>query len=183
MADRLKIAVIVGSIRKGSINKKLASAIENLLPDHVQTMRAEIDELPLYNQDNDANQPDSVKKFKQIIESADGVLIITPEYNRSMPGVLKNAIDHGSRPYGKSSWKGKPVAILGISPGKTGTAMAQQHLRNVCAAVGMPTLAAPEAFIQNGEGFFTEDGGIGEQSLAFVQSWVDAAVAWIEKNS
>lgn len=183
MAENLKIAVVVGSIRQESINKKLASAIENLLPENVQAIRAEINELPLYNQDDDVNQADSVKKFKQIIESADGVLIITPEYNRSMPGVLKNAIDHGSRPYGKSSWKGKPVAIGGISPGKTGTAMAQQHLRNVCAAVGMPALAAPEAFIQNSEGFFIEDGGIGEQSRAFVQSWVDAAVAWIEKNS
>ncbi len=106
-------------------------------------------------------------------------MFVTPEYNRSIPGVLKNAIDHASRPYGESVWAGKPAGVLGISPGAAGTALAQQHLRNILAFLDVPTLGQPEGFIQAKEGLFTEDGGIGEGSRQFLQNWMDRFAAWV----
>jgi NAD(P)H-dependent FMN reductase len=110
--------------------------------------------LPLYNQDDDSNPAEVVTRLKGKITAAHGVIFVTPEYNRSIPGVLKNAIDHASRPYGQSAWKGKPAGVLGASVGPSGTAMAQQHLRNVLAYLDMPTLAQPEAFIQASDSYF-----------------------------
>lgn len=133
--------------------------------------------MPLYNQDDDTNQAESVKRLKSEIAAAQGILFVTPEYNRSIPGVLKNAIDHASRPYGQSVWGGKPVGVLGASPGATGTAMAQQHLRNVLVAIGVLTLAQPEAFIQVKDGLFDEAGNIGEGSKKFLQNWMVQYVA------
>ena len=181
MVDKLNIAIIMGSLRKESINKKLAHAIEQLAPDNVTFTHADISSLPLYNQDDDANQAESVKTFKAVIEAADGIIIVTPEYNRSLPGVLKNALDHGSRPWGHNSWDGKPAAIIGLSPGKMGTALAQQHLRNISVGLGLKLMGQPEAYLQNSEGFLTVDGEIGPQSRDFVKGWLDKAIAWFEK--
>lgn len=179
---QLTIAVIVGSLRKDSINKRMASALEKLGGTHVTFERIEIGDLPLYNQDDDANQAAPVLRMKQAIEAADGVLFVTPEYNRSIPGVLKNAIDHGSRPSGKSSWNGKPAGIIGVSPSAAGTSMAQQHLRNVLANQDMPTLAQPEGFIQMKDGLFTDKGEIGDASRKYLQGWMDKFIGWAEAH-
>ena len=181
--SQIQIAVIVGSLRKDSFNRKLASAIVKLAPAEFSFKQVHIGDLPLYNQDDDANQAESVKRMKGEIAAAQGILFVTPEYNRSIPGVLKNAIDHGSRPYGQNVWGGKPAGVLGISPGGTGTAMAQQHLRNVLVAVGVLTLAQPEAFIQAKEGLFDENGDIGAGSSKFLQNWIDHYVVWVKKHA
>ncbi len=178
-----KIALVVGSLRQGSFNGKLASAVTQLAPPEFSFTHVQIGDLPLYNQDDDANQAESVKQMKNVIKSAQGVLFVTPEYNRSIPGVLKNAIDHASRPYGQSAWTGKPAGVLGVSPGATGTAMAQQHLRNILATLDMPTLGQPEAFIQMKDGLFEEDGSIGAGSKKFLQNWMDRYVAWVKKHT
>ena len=177
------IAVVVGSIRKESFNAKLAKALEKLFPADFSFTHLRIDDLPLYNQDDDGNQAASVLRIKAEISAAQGVVFFTPEYNRSIPGVLKNAIDHASRPYGKSVWNGKPAGVLGVSVGPIGAALAQQHLRNVLAYLNMPTLGQPEAFIHNKEGLYDAAGNIGEASQKFLQSWVDAYVAWVKKHN
>ena len=179
--SQYQIAVIVGSLRKDSVNRKLASAVVKLAPSEFTFKQVQIGDLPLYNQDDDANQAESVKRLKSEIAAAQGILFVTPEYNRSIPGVLKNVIDHASRPYGQSAWSGKPAGILGASPGSAGTAMAQQHLRNVLAGLNIVTLALPEAFIQIKDGLFDEAGNIGAGSKKFLQNWMDQYVAWIKK--
>ena len=181
--EHYQIAVVVGSLRKDSFNRKLASAIVKLAPPDFSFAQVQISDLPLYNQDDDANQAASVVRLKGEIAAAQGVMFVTPEYNRSMPGVLKNAIDHASRPYGKSAWAGKPAGVLGVSVGAAGTAMAQQHLRNVLAYLDMPTLGQPEAFIQAKEGLFDDAGDIGEASRKFLQGWMDKYVAWVKKHA
>jgi chromate reductase, NAD(P)H dehydrogenase (quinone) len=181
--SQFQIAVIVDSLRKDSLNRKLASSVVKLAPSEFSFKQVQIGDLPLYNQDDDANQAESVKRLKNVIKGAQGILFVTPEYNRSIPGVLKNAIDHASRPYGQSAWSGKPAGVLGTSPGATGTAMAQQHLRNVLVAIGVLTLGQPEAFIQAREGLFDEAGNIGEGSKKFLQNWMDQYVAWVKKHA
>ena len=176
------IAVIVGSLRRDSFNRKLAGAIVKLAPPEFSFKQLEIGDLPLYNQDDDANPADAVKRLKREIEAADGLLFVTAEYNRSIPGVLKNAIDHASRPYGRSAWAGKPAGVLGASVGATGTALAQQHLRNVLAYLDVPTLGEPEAFVQVKDGLFDAAADIGAGSKAFLQGWMDAYVAWVKKH-
>lgn len=177
------IAVVVGSLRRDSFNRKLATAIEKLAPSDFSFKQVRIDDLPLYNQDDDANPAESVKRLKTEILAAQAVLFVTPEYNRSIPGVLKNAIDHASRPYGKNAWAAKPAGIIGVSVGAIGTAMAQQHLRNILAYLDVPTLGQPEAFIQAKEGLFDEDGNIGEASKKFLQTWIDCYVTWVKKHA
>lgn len=181
--SQYQIAVIVGSLRKDSFNRKLANAIVKLAPPEFSFKQLEIGDLPLYNQDDDANQAAPVKRMKAEIAAAQGLIFVTPEYNRSISGVLKNAIDHGSRPPGKSSWAGKPAGILGVSPGPMGTAMAQQHLRNILACLDVPTQTRPEAFIHAKEGLFDEAGNIGVASKQFLQGWMDNYVAWVEKHA
>lgn len=181
--SQYQIAVIVGSLRKDSINRTLANAIARLAPAEFSFTQVQIGDLPLYNQDDDANQADSVKRMKAEIVAAHGLLFVTPEYNRSIPGVLKNAIDHASRPYGQSVWTGKPAGVLGASPGAAGTGMAQQHLRNILAAVGVLALAQPEALIQARDGLFDEAGNIGEGSRKFLQNWMDQYVAWVKRHA
>ena len=180
--SQYQIAVIVGSLRQDSFNRRLATAIAKLAPSEFSFTHVRIGDLPLYNQDDDARQADSVKRLKAEILVAQGLLFVTPEYNRSMPGVLKNAIDHASRPYGQSAWAGKPAGVLGVSVGAIGTALAQQHLRNVLAYLDVPTLGQPEAFIQAKEGLFDEDGTIGAASKPFLQTWMDQYVAWVKKH-
>jgi chromate reductase len=177
-----QILVVVGSLRRESFNRKLAEALAKLAPSDCSFNFAQIGDLPLYNQDDDDRQPESVKRLKAAIQAADGVLFVTPEYNRSIPGVLKNAIDHASRPYGQSAWAGKPAGVIGASIGAIGTGLAQQHLRNILAYLDMPTLGQPEAFIHVKDGLFTEDGGIGEDSREFLQGWMDAFLAWVERH-
>ncbi len=181
--NQYQIAVIVGSLRKDSFNRKLAHALVKLAPSEFSFKELQIGDLPLYNQDDDANQAQPVKRLKEEIAAAQGILFVTPEYNRSISGVLKNAIDHASRPYGQSAWAGKPAGVLGASPGATGTAMAQQHLRNILATLNMPTLAQPEAFIHVRDGLFDEAGDIGTTSKKFLQNWMDHYVAWVKKHA
>lgn len=176
-----KIALVIGSLRTESINRKLANALVKLAPSEFSFNYLQIDDLPLYNQDDDENQADSVNRLKGEILAAQGLLFVTPEYNRAIPGVLKNAIDNASRPYGQSAWAGKPAGIMGASIGAIGTATAQQHLRNVLAYLDVPTLGQPEVFIQAKEGLFDAAGNIGADSKAFLQSWMDRYVAWVKK--
>jgi len=178
-----RIAVIAGSLRKDSFNRKLAHAIVKLAPPEFAFKQVRIDNLPLYNQDEDSDQAPPVKQLKNQIKDAHGLLFVTPEYNRSIPGVLKNVIDHASRPYGQNSWTGKPAGILGVSIGVIGTALAQQHLRNVLAYLDVPTLGQPEAFIQAKEGLFDENGNIGADSKEFLQGSMDRYVAWVKKHA
>ncbi len=177
-----QIAVIVGSLRKDSFNRQLAIAITKLAPSEFAFKQIPIGELPLYNQDDDANQAESVKRLKLDITSAHGLLFVTPEYNRSIPGVLKNAIDHASRPYGESVWAGKPAGVLGASVGSIGTALAQQHLRNVLAYLDVPVMGQPEAFIHVKDDLFDAQGNIGPASRQFLQGWMDHYVAWVKKH-
>lgn len=181
--NQYQIAVIVGSLRKDSFNRKLATAIAKLAPPEFSFKQLQIGDLPLYNQDDDANQAESVKRLKSEIKGAQGLLFVTAEYNRSIPGVLKNAIDHASRPYGQSAWAGKPAGVLGVSVGAIGTAMAQQHLRNVLAYLDVPTLGQPETFIQAKEGLFDESGNIGAGSKDFLQGWMNRYVAWVKQHA
>ena len=177
------IAVLVGSLRRESFNRKLAHAMAILAPSDFTFEQIQIDDLPLYNQDDDAHQAASTLRMKAEVLKAQGLLFITPEYNRSIPGVLKNAIDHGSRPYGTSAWSGKPAGVLGVSSGAIGTALAQQHLRNVLAYLNVPTLGQPEAFIQAKDDQFATDGSIGPSSRPFLQNWMDQYVAWVKKHT
>lgn len=181
--SQYKIAVVVGSLRKDSFNRKLAIAIVKLAPSEFSFKQVQIGDLPLYNQDDDANQAESVKRMKNEIKAAQGLLFVTAEYNRSIPGVLKNAIDHASRPYGQNAWEGKPAGVLGASIGVAGTAMAQQHLRNVLAYLNVPTLGQPEAFIHAKDGLFDEAGNVGADSKQFLQNWMERYVAWVKKHA
>jgi chromate reductase len=180
---KYQIAVVVGSLRRDSFNRRLADGVARLAPAEFSFKQLQIGDLPLYNQDDDGNPAASVKRLKADIAAAQGVLFVTAEYNRSIPGVLKNAIDHASRPYGQSAWTGKPAGVLGVSVGATGTSMAQQHLRNVLAYLDMPTLGQPEAFIHAKEGLFDPAGDIGADSRKFLQGWMDSYTAWVKKHA
>lgn len=169
-----RIAVVVGSLRRESFNRQLAQALTHMAPPDFKLETVRIDDLPLYNQDEEGNPPEPVRRLKDQIRNAHAVLFVTPEYNRSVPGVLKNAIDHASRPYGQSVWAGKPAGVIGVSVGALGTAMAQQHLRNMLAYLDMPTLGQPEAFVQNKPGLFTPDGKVGiDSTREFLQKWMN----------
>lgn len=178
-----QIGIVVGSLRKESFNRQMANALLKLAPADFTFKFIEIGDLPLYNQDNDNNPPETVKTLKADISASQGILFLTPEYNRSIPGVLKNALDHASRPYGQSAWSGKPAAVIGVSVGATGTCLAQQHLRNILAYLDMPTLGQPEVFLQNKEGLFDGAGNIGPNSVKFLQGFMDAFVAWVKKHA
>jgi len=181
--ERYRIAVIVGSLRKDSLNRMMANAVVKLAPPDFSFEQSQIGDLPLYNQDDDANQAESVKRLKAEIAASQGLLFVTAEYNRSIPGVLKNAIDNASRPYGQSAWAGKPAGVMGVSVGPIGTAAAQQHLRNVLAYLDVRTLGQPEAYIHAKEGLFDEAGDIGAGSRKFLQKWMDQYVAWVKKHA
>ena len=181
--SQFTILVLVGSLRRDSYNRKLADAVAKLAPPEFAFTQAQIGDLPLYNQDDDAAQPEPAKRLKAEIAAASGLLFVTPEYNRSIPGVLKNAIDHASRPYGQNAFAGKPAGVIGVSVGAIGTAVAQQHLRNVLAYLDSPTLGQPEVFLQVKEGLFDAEGGIGPASRSFLQGWMDRYVAWVKKHA
>ncbi|WVN40930.1 NAD(P)H-dependent oxidoreductase [beta proteobacterium MWH-UniP1] len=181
--SHINVAVVVGSLRKDSLNGQLARALAKLAPANFNFKYVEIGDLPLYNQDDDSSPAPAVSRLRADIKASDAVIFLTPEYNRSIPGVLKNAIDHASRPWGQSVWGGKPAGVIGISVGAMGTAMAQQHLRNILAFLDMPTMGQPEGFIQAREGLFDAQGNIGADSKAFLQGWMDSFVAWVARHT
>jgi len=180
---QLRIAVIVGSLRRESFNRKLADALPGFAPADFAFTQLRIDDLPLYNQDDDDQQSAPVLRLKGEVAAAHGRIFVTPEYNRSIPGVLKNALDQASRPYGKSAWQGKPAGVLGVSIGAVGTAIAQQHLRNVLAYLDVPTLGQPEVFIHAKEGVFDASGNLGESARKFVQGWMNQYVAFVKRHT
>lgn len=180
--DKIHIGVVVGSLRKDSFNRRFARALEKLAPREFTFRHLEIGDLPLYNQDDDANPHAAVKRLKQQVREVQALLFVTPEYNRSIPGVLKNALDHASRPYGQNAWAGKPAAVIGVSGGAVGTAIAQQHLRTILAYLDVPTLNQPEAFIQWKDDLVDASGTIGEGSRKFLQQWMDRFASFIRSH-
>jgi chromate reductase len=177
------IAVLVGSLREGSFNQRLAEGLIHLPQSREHSFRfADIGSLPLYSQEQDEDSPESVVALRDLVRGSDAVLFVTPEYNRSIPGVLKNAIDHGSRPYGQSVWAGKPSAVIGTSIGTIGTALAQSHLRMVLAYLDVPLMDQPEAYIQWKDGLVGEDHAIAESSREFLSTWISAFYTFIARH-
>jgi chromate reductase, NAD(P)H dehydrogenase (quinone) len=179
-----KVAVLVGSLRRESFNRRLALAVARLAPEGLSFEHVQIDNLPLYNQDFDGNYPAEGQRLKRQIEAADALLFVTPEYNRSIPGVLKNALDIASRPWGKNSFAGKPGAVIGASVGATGSALAQQHLRNVLAYLDVPLLAQPEVYIHfKDDSLIDATGRIAdEDTQKFLQGFVDRYATWVHDH-
>jgi chromate reductase, NAD(P)H dehydrogenase (quinone) len=178
----IQVAVLIGSLRRDSYNRRLAQAVQKLAPSELSFKELQIADLPLYNQDDDANQAAPVKRLKAEISASQGVIFVTPEYNRSLPGVLKNAIDHASRPYGQSAWAGKPAGIIGASIGAVGTAVSQQHLRGVLGYLDMPTFGQPEIYLQVDDNFFAANGDIAnERSKKLLQGWIDGYASWVKR--
>ena len=182
MSTTRNVAVFVGSLRKESFNRKMAKALIAIAPPPLKLEIVEIRELPLYNQDDDANPPAASVAFKQRVQQADAVLFVTPEYNRSVPGVLKNAIDVASRPYGKSAWNGKPGAVISVSPGAIGGFGANHHLRQSLVFLNVPALQMPEAYIGNAAKLFDESGTLIDASAKeFLLKFLQAFAQWIER--
>ena len=178
------VAVLVGSLRKDSLNRKMANALIAMAPAPLTLAIHEIGDLPLFNQDSEADPPASVTAFKQRLAAADAVLFVTPEYNRSVPGALKNAIDVGSRPYGKSAWSGKPGAIVSVSPGGLAAFGANHALRQSLVFLNVPTMAQPEAYIGNAAALFDDKGAlVNESTREFMQKFLAAFAQWIERNA
>ena len=176
------VAVVVGSIRKESINRKLALALASIAPPSLKLEIAEIKQLSFYNQDLDGAPPQDWVDFKAKIKAADAVLFVTPEYNRSVPGVLKNAIDVASRPYGHSAWDGKPCAVISVSPGAMGGFGANHHLRQSLTFLNMPVLQQPEAYIGGGDKLVDEAGKItNDKTREFLQKILQSFASLIEK--
>ena len=182
MATR-KIAVIVGSLRKESFNRKVAKTLMLLAPPSLDMEILEIGQLPIYNQDDDAAPPPVYTEFRDRIRTFDGILFCTPEYNRSIPAVLKNAIDVGSRPYGQSAWNGKPCGVVSVTPGGQGAFGANHHLRQSLVFLNMPVLQQPEAYISNIGDQFDGDTLTNESTKGFLQKYIDAYAAWVERNA
>jgi chromate reductase len=184
MAASIQVAAVVGSLRRDSFNRRLAVALRAMAPPSLSIDIAEIGQLPLYNQDDDATPPPASVAFKQKIAAAGAVLFVTPEYNRSVPGVLKNAIDIASRPYGKSAWSGKPAAVITLSPGAIGGFGANHHLRQTLVFLDMPVLQQPEAYIGGAADMFDESGGVKKpETRQFLEKFLGAFAAWIEKTA
>jgi chromate reductase len=179
-----QIAVIVGSNRRDSINRKLAEALAKLAPGKFEPKFVRIDDLPMYNQDHEGNLTAEVVRFKDDLAKADGILIVTPEHNRSIPTVLKNAVDWGTRPWGKNNWAGKPIAIAGTSPGALGAAMAQSHLRQVLSGSLGAFLFGGEIYITFKEGLIDGHGNITDEGTKkFLQGFVDGFVAFVVRHA
>nr|WP_276528552.1 NAD(P)H-dependent oxidoreductase [Pseudoduganella plicata] len=181
-----KIAVLVGSLRKESLTRKYAQAIAAVLPPSLQCEFVELGDLPLYNQDlDDAGTPPAAwTAFRDALRSADAVLFVTPEYNRSIPGALKNAIDVGSRPWGHSIWDRKPSAVVSQSPGAIGGFGANHHVRQTMVALNSPVMAGPEMYIGGSAGFLAEDGTVNnEQTRTLLTTFGAAFEQWVEANA
>ena len=177
-----KIAIIVGSLRKDSLNRKVAQSICALRNDNLDCSMIEIGDLPLYNQDSDANPPEQYVRFRKEVAAADGVLFVSPEYNRGIPGVLKNAIDVGSRPYGQSAFDKKPAAIVTASPGSIGGFGANHQIRQACVFLNMPVMQQPEAYLGHvTDDSFDQDGCLKEGPLKeLVSGLAHAFAGWVE---
>lgn len=178
-----KIAVVVGSLREGSYNRKIAKALELLAPDTLSFEYAEIGNLQLYNEDLDETPPESWVSFRKKISGCEGVLFVTPEYNRSVPGVLKNAIDIASRPYGKSVWDGKPAAVVSVSPSAVAGFGANHHLRQTMVFLNMPAMQQPEAYIGNVTEVLDDEGNIkSKDTEKFLKKFITAYAEWVRKH-
>lgn len=183
MTDRT-IGYIVGSISSTSINRRLAKALERLAPEGTTLVEIPIKDLPFYSPDFDADYPQVARDFKQAIDDVDGVIIVTPEYSRSIPGVLKNALDWAARPWGQGSFNGKPTAVIGTSGGPIGTAAAQQHLKAVLSHYNAPTLGQPEGYVQSTPGLFTETGEVTDERTAeFLLAYLEAFGTLVDRYS
>lgn len=181
--EKLKIAVIVGSLRKESYNLKTAKALIALAPDSLSLEILDIGRLPMFNEDLEATPPREWTEFREQIIAADGLLFLTPEYNRSVPGVLKNAVDVGSRPYGQNSWDGKPAAIVSVSIGSISGFGANHHLRQSLVFVNVPTMAQPEAYVGEAGVLFDDNGNLTVDSTKeFLKDFIGAFGRWVETN-
>lgn len=184
MSKTYKVAVLVGSLRKASINRKLALALADLAPPSLKLEIVEIGDLPLYNEDADGDSaPAAYAPFRNALKAADALLFITPEYNRSIPGALKNAIDVGSRPYGQSGFSGKPGAVLSASPGAIGGFGANHHLRQCLVFLDVQVLQQPEAYLGGAGNFFDDNGVLSDGIKPFLQKFIDAYAAWVAKHA
>jgi chromate reductase len=177
------VVVLVGSLRKASFNRKMAAALREIAEGTLALEQVEVGDLPLYNEDLEQDVPPAWARFRDRMRPADAVLFVTPEYNRSVPGLLKNAIDVGSRPYGKSVFSRKPAAVVSVTPGLLGAFGANQHLRQSLVFLDMPALQQPEAYIGGAAKLFDEQGRLSnDDTRAFLKKFVDAFAAWIEKT-
>ena len=183
MPEPRDIAVIVGSLRRDAFSRRTALALAGLAPDRLKLEIVEIGNLPLYNQDLDPDAPPAEwVAFRDRVRVADGILFSTPEYNRSMPGVLKNAIDVGSRPYGKSVWARKPGAVVSVTPGGLGAFGANHHLRQSCVFLDVPMMPQPEAYLSGAGDLFDEAGALrDEKTTRFLRKFIQAYADWVEK--
>ena len=178
------VAVIFGSLRKDSINRKVANALAELAPAALKLSIVDIGHLPVYNQDGDENPPAAWTEFRERIKAADAILFVTPEHNRSVPAALKNAVDVGSRPYGKSAWSGKPGAVVSASPGGIGGFGANHHLRQSLVFLNIPAMAQPEAYLGHADKLFDANGKlVNDGTRKFLQGFMQAYEAWITANS
>lgn len=176
------VGYLIGSLASGSLNRKLALALTRLAPRELAFREIPIGNLPLYNYDFDRDFPEPARAFKESVSAADAILFVTPEYNRSIPGALKNAIDWASRPYGQNAFTRKPSAVIGTSPGKIGTAVAQQHLRSILSFCNSPQMNSPEAYIQFTPGLVSEAGEVNEASTAeFLSSYMTEFAGFIKR--
>ncbi len=179
-----RIAVIIGSLRKASFNRKMANAVIALAPASLKMEIVEIGQLPLYNEDDDANPPAAWTSFRKTVAGYDGVLFFTPEYNRSVPAPLKNAIDVGSRPYGQSVWSGKPGAIISVSPGAIGGFGANHHLRQSLVFLDIPCMQQPEAYIGGAGSLFDDQGKLtNDKTREFLTKFVETYERWVNVNA
>ena len=183
--DKIRdVAVIVGSLRKGSLNRQVANALAELAPATLKLNITDIGHFPIYNQDGDEEPPASWREFRDRIKAADGVLFVTPEHNRSVPAALKNALDVGSRPYGKNVWSGKPGAVVSASPGGIGGFGANHHLRQSLVFLNVPAMAQPEAYIGGADKLFDATGKLANDGTRkFLQGFMQAYGAWITANT
>jgi chromate reductase, NAD(P)H dehydrogenase (quinone) len=183
METKRKVAVLVGSLSRASLNRKMANALIAAAPPSLEAAIVDIGTLPLYSPDVEADPPPAMREFRQRIAAVDAVLFVTPEYNRSVPGSLKNAIDVGSRPYGKSVWTGKPAAIVSASPGAVGGFGANHHLRQSLVFLNMPAMQQPEAYIGGAAAMFDDNGALtNESTREFLAKFMQAFAQWIERN-
>ncbi|RWU18148.1 ACP phosphodiesterase [Pseudomonas alkylphenolica] len=182
MSQEYSVAVVVGSLRKASFNRKVALALAELAPSNLKLNIVEIGDLALYNEDIDVEPPASYKTFREQIRNSDAVLFVTPEYNRSVPGVLKNAIDVGSRPYGQSAWSGKPGAVISVSPGAVGGFGANHHLRQSLVFLDVPCMQQPEAYIGGAATLFDDNGKLSEKVRPFLQTFIDTYAEWVARH-
>jgi chromate reductase len=185
MTQKINVAVVIGSLRKDSVSRKTALALAKLAPEHLDLRIVDIGNLPLYDEDVEtAGAPETWTHFRQELRASDAVLFVTPEYNRSVPGALKNAIDVGSRPYGSSAWGGKPAAIVSLSPGALGGFGANHHLRQSLVFLDMPILQQPEAYIGGAFSLFDDAGELTSDSTnSFFKTFINAFADWIERTA